>query len=213
MTSDKVHILGPQFSTFVRSVQLCCEEKGIAYTVGTTIDQQTVSLNDGSLFQFHPFGKVPVLIHHGKRFFETTAICRYLDNCFDGVALQPDTAEAKAEVDEWSNCLAIYVDRALVRDYLLEFAFPRGPEGQIRKQEIKAAEPQVLKVLGLLDTELGSKPFFKGDNFTIADAILIPMLDYLQRLPHAEQLFSGLQYLPGYLQRMRDRASAKTVLI
>lgn len=206
------HILGPQFSTFVRSVQLCCEEKGIGYTLGTTFGEQTVKLGDGSLFPFHPFGKVPVLIHNDQRLFETTSICRYLDAAFDGAALQPETPADRADIDQWSSCLSIYADRILVRQYLLEFAFPKGADGKVRTEAVQAAEPEVNELLGLLDNAMGIKEFFRSDRFTIADAILLPMLDYLEKLPHSDRLFADRQYLFAYLKRIRQRRSAQVVL-
>lgn len=211
--NHKPHILGPQFSTFVRSVQLCCEEKGIDYTLGTTYEGQTVNLADDSRYQFHPFGKVPVLIHHGHRLFETASICRYLDAAFSGADLQPESLIERADVDQWSNSLSLYTDRILVRDYLLEFAFPKGPDKQIRGEVVQAAEPAVMKMLELLDNQLGTKQFFRTESFTIADAILIPMLDYIEKLPHSARLFADLQYLPLYLKRIRERPSAKAVLV
>ncbi|WP_159566279.1 glutathione S-transferase family protein [Budvicia diplopodorum] len=207
-----LHILGPQFSTFVRSVQLCCEEKGISYTLGTTFGEQTVSFGDGSLFEFHPFGKAPVVIHNDRRLFETASICRYLDTAFDGVDLQPGSALERADVDQWASGLSLYVDRVLVRSYLLEFAFPKGADGNVNAAAVQAAEPEVIKLLGLLDKELGAKPFFRTEHFTIADAILIPMLDYLEKLPHSARLFAEQRYLLPYLNRIRQRPSANVVL-
>lgn len=32
-----LHILGPGFSTFVRGVRLCCEEKRLAYSYGMSL--------------------------------------------------------------------------------------------------------------------------------------------------------------------------------
>lgn len=211
--SNKPHILGPQFSTFVRSVQLCCEEKGVEYTLGTTYEGQTVNLTDDSRYQFHPFGKIPVLIHQGQRFFETASICRYLDAAFSGTNIQPESPAERADVDQWSNSLSLYADRILVRDYLLEFAFPKGPEKQVRVEVVQAAEPAVIKMLELLDNQLGTKHFFRTEFFTIADAILIPMLDYIEKLPHSARLLTHTQYLLPYLKRIREHPSAKVVLV
>jgi glutathione S-transferase len=68
--SDSVHIFGPQFSTFVRSVQLCCEEKGISSTVGAHIDGQRVEFHGPEHQALHPFGKVPVLLHGERRLID-----------------------------------------------------------------------------------------------------------------------------------------------
>ena len=49
--------------------------------------------------------------------------------------------------------------------------------------------------------------------FSIADAILIPMLDYLDKLPHSARLFKDQKYLLPYLERARQRDSGKKVLV
>ncbi|WP_370298274.1 glutathione S-transferase family protein, partial [Pontibacterium sp.] len=175
--SAQVHILGPAFSSFVRSVMFCCEEKGISYETKFEIDGQSLSLNDDTHLQYHPFGKIPALIHGERTLFETATICRYLDATFDGPALQPDDVYQRAKVDEWAAALSSYVDKAIVRQYLLEFAFPKGPDGQVRMDKVAEAEPEVVRMLGIVEKQLGDNDFICGDKYTYADAILTPMLD------------------------------------
>lgn len=211
--NDQVHIFGPQFSTFVRSVQLCCEEKGITYTVGTSCDGKRVEFHGAEHFELHPLGKVPVLFHGEHRLYETPAICRYLDAVFGGPTLQPDEPWPRALVDQWCNVLAIYADDALIRRYLLEFAFPKGEGGRVRMDKVEAAQPQVTKMLALLEAQLGEREFLVTDRFTIADAIAAPMLDYVFKLPPAAPLVVDLPHLTAYLERLRQRPSGQRTLI
>ncbi|MDI3324073.1 glutathione S-transferase family protein [Pontibacterium granulatum] len=210
--SAKVHILGPTFSSFVRSVMLCCEEKGISYETKFEIDGQPLSLNDETHLQYHPFGKIPALIHGERSVFETATICRYLDATFDGPALQPTDIYQRAEVDEWAAALSIYVDKAIVRQYLLEFAFPKGPEGQVRLDKVTEAEPEVARMLSIVEKQLGDNDFICGSEYTYADAILTPMLDYLSGTPNATSLMPNNSVLMDYLLRMRARPSAVNAL-
>lgn len=210
--SAKVHILGPTFSSFVRSVMLCCEEKGISYETKFEIDGQPLSLNDETHLKYHPFGKIPALIHGERSLFETATICRYLDATFDGPALQPTDIYQRAEVDEWAAALSIYVDKAIVRQYLLEFAFPKGPEGQVRLDKVTEAEPEVARMLSIVEKQLGDNDFICGSEYTYADAILTPMLDYLSGTPNATSLMPNNSVLMDYLLRMRARPSAVNAL-
>lgn len=211
--SDSVHIFGPQFSTFVRSVQLCCEEKGIPYTVGTRIDGERVEFHGPEHRALHPFGKVPVLLHGERRLIETATICRYLDDNFAGVSLQGDDAWQRAQVDQWTSILALYVDDALIRRYLLEFVFPKGEGGSLRKDMVEAAQPQVEKALGLLEAQLGDREYLVLDRFSLADAIAAPMLDYLFKHPPASGLVAGAPRLAAYVERLRQRPASATVLV
>lgn len=210
--SSRVHILGPTFSSFVRSVMLCCEEKGISYETKFEIDGKPLSLNDDTHLQYHPFGKIPALIHGEHTLFETATICRYLDATFEGPALQPDNMYQRSKVDEWAAALSIYVDKAIVRQYLLEFAFPKGPNGQVRLDKVAAAEPAVAQMLGIVETQLGDNDFICGDAYTYADAILTPMLDYLAGTPNASKLMPENSHLMHYVSRMRKRSSGTKVL-
>lgn len=211
--SAQVHILGPQFSTFVRSVCLACEEKGISYRYGLKPDGKEVEFKGPSHLALHPFGKIPALLHDDHVIFETTAICRYLDAAFPGPSLQPADPVERAYVDEWSAALSCYVDQALVRNYLLEFAFPKGKDGSIRMDKVAEHQPAVLDMLGLLEHQLAGKPFICGEQYSMADAILTPMMDYLSGLPHAEELLAATPELKTWTERMQARDSGKQVLI
>lgn len=209
--NNQIHIFGPQFSTFVRSVQLCCEEKGIAYTVGTQVNGEQIAFKGEQHFNWNPFGKVPVLLHGDRHLIETASICRYLDAAFDGPALQPDDPWLRAQVDQWAATLSLYIDQILVRDYLLEFAFPKGEDGTVRMDRVREAEPEVKHTLALLETQLGNSRYLVTDSFTIADAIAAPMLDYIFNLPAAEALTAQTPLLKTYLQRLRQRPSGNRV--
>lgn len=120
----KPHILGPDFSTFARSVRLYCEEKTLEYTHGLQVDGSSIARHSAEHLALHPFGKVPVLLHGERQVFETTSICRYLDAAFPQSSLQPHDLAQRTEVDQWSAALALYVDDRLIRRYLLLIASP-----------------------------------------------------------------------------------------
>ena len=212
MTST-VHIVGMQFSTFVRSVQLCCEEKGIPYTIGLEVNGQPIKWGAPEFFALHPFGKIPVLVHGDRHLLETPSICRYIDAVFPGQALQPTDPWLRAQVDQWTTVLAQYIDHVIVRSYLLEFVFPKGKAGSVRHDVIAAAKPELTRVLKLLEDQLTVSNYLVGDTFTIADAIAAPMLDYLVGLPAAESFLVDLPHLVAYVDRLRKRPSAAKVLV
>ena len=210
--SAQVQILGPAFSTFVRSVMLCCEEKGISYETKFEINGEPLTLNSEARQHYHPFGKIPALLHNDRTVFETASICRYIDATFDGPALQPEDSYGRTQVDQWSRAISQYVDQAIVRRYLLEFAFPTGPDGQIRLDKVAEAEPEVIDRLALLEKLIGDHAFICGDQYSYADAILTPMLDYLSGTPNAATLLPEDSPLSRYIQRMQARPSGQKVL-
>ena len=211
--SPNVHIIGQQFSTFVRSVQLCCEEKGIPYTIGAEFNGKPIDLRSPEYSLLHPFGKIPVLVHGDRQLIETPSICRYLDAAFPGPALQPEDPWERAQVDQWTAMLALYIDQIIVRRYLLEYVFPKGRDGAVRQDAVATAEPDLSRVLSLLDDQLAVSTYLVGETFTIADAIAAPILDYLSGLPAANGFLAELPRLPAYVVTLRSRPSAASVLV
>ncbi|WP_163831359.1 glutathione S-transferase family protein [Spartinivicinus ruber] len=205
--SPQVQIYGPNFSSFVRSVRLVCEEKGISYTTGFTVNGKEVPFKSDEHFKLHPFGKLPVLVHDGATICETVAICRYLDQVFPGPELQPADPVMRAKHDQWCSLIAGDIDQAIVRHYLLEIAFPKGENGAIRVDKLQAAEPGVEKALIVLSHQLTDQQYIVGDSFTIADALLVPILDYLVKLPDSNRLVGGHKVLQDYLKRVAERQS------
>lgn len=211
--NESVHIYGPRVSNFVRSVQLCCEEKGVAYTLGDVVGGEKREYQGSWHLALNPFAKVPVLLHGERHLCETASICRYLDAAFDGPALQPEDPWQRAQVDQWSAVLTLYVDQAIVRRYLKELLFPQGEDGSIRMDRVQEAEPEVARMLTLLEAQLGEREFLVGERFTIADALAVPMLDYLSKLPRAAPLVADAPLLSAYVQRLRERPSGSQVLL
>ncbi|GAA0682649.1 glutathione S-transferase family protein [Marinobacterium maritimum] len=209
--SDTVYIYGLGFSSFVRSVQLCCEEKGLAYQSGLAPNGIEIPFKSPEHLKLNPYGKMPVLLHNDLVLFETTTICRYLDQQFSGPALQPSDTRARALVDQCCAEIALYIDQALVRELLLEFAFPKGPDGSVRMDVVEEKLPAARVALTRVKELLGEKPFICGDSYTIADALLTPMLDYIAKLPMGQDLIRNGK-LHAYLDRMRTRPSGQKIL-
>lgn len=114
-------------------------------------------------------------------------------------------------MDEWAGALSIYVDNLLIRQFFLELAFPKGPNNTIREEVIEKILPEVVSALNLLDKQLTQNAFFCGGFYSMADAILTPMLDYVARTPYTEKLFATTTNLLPYLTRMKERNSGKIV--
>lgn len=208
----ELHIFGPGFSTFVRSVRLYCEEKGLNYTYGMNLKGHAIEWRSEAHRRYHPFGKVPVLLHADGHVFETSAICRYLDMAFPESSLQPAGMAMRTLVDQWSSALASEVDKYLVRDYLLPVAGPGRP-AVIDPDILARAESQVKATLVILDTQLGEQAYFCGEHYSLADALLTPMLDYLASMAPPVDWLDPWPRLGAYLSRMRARPSGRSVLL
>ena len=82
-------IYGTPFSTYVRSVRMALQEKGVDYK------HVDVSVLGGEQKQpahlaRNPFGTVPAFEHDGLMLYETNAVVRYVDQVFPDPSLTPD---------------------------------------------------------------------------------------------------------------------------
>lgn len=211
--SAEVYILGPQFSTFVRCVMIACEEKGVSYGYGMELDAQPLALGGEVHRKLHPYGKIPVLLIDGQAICETATILRFIDARFaSGNALIPKEPFNKAEVDQWSHLISNYIDQAIVRRVLLEFARPKGENGTVRMDKVEKAMPGVFEALEILSRQLGLHDYLCGEQFSMADILLIPQLDYLAKSPAGSDVLAGFKQLRAYIERVRARPSCQAVL-
>lgn len=217
MSHNSVHIYGPTFSNFVRSVMLVCEVKEIAYTVGFEVNGVAINFKSEEHLNLHPYGKLPVLIDGELILPETASICRYLDAKFNenkNIELQPSDAIEKARHDALCAIISIDIDKALLRDYLLEFAFPKGENGQIRLEQVTQMQPQVAKTLDVITKLLASHPsMLAGKKFTIADALLAPMLAYLSGLPVGFNILPDYPSVENYLAELMKKPACQKILL
>lgn len=210
MTTKPVHIYGPGFSNFVRTVMLVCEEKQIAYTVGFEVDGTNVTFKGEQHLKWHPFGKIPVLLESKLALSETASICRYLDT---DNQLQPNHSQDYAQHDALCALISIDVDRVLVREYLLEFAFPKGENNTVRFDVVKELQPKAAATLAIIEQMLNEETALSSQEFTIADALLAPMLHYISCLPAGFNLIADYPKVEQYLADLMTRPSCQKVLI
>ncbi|MGI0117916.1 glutathione S-transferase family protein [Zooshikella sp. RANM57] len=212
MNNESLHIYGPLFSPFVKTVILVCEEKGLNYTAGLTIKGEDVPFKSEQHLKLHPAGKVPILFHNDFMLCETVAICRYLDQVFPHPPMQPENTYERALHDQWCSLLAGEFILPLIHNYFLEFAFPKGENGQVRMDKVKAAEPLLLNTLTKLNNELKTGKTFEQRIFTIVDALITPILDYLHRLPHGAEHLKQFTYLQDYITKTLSQPSCVKLL-
>ena len=102
---------------------------------------EPIVLKSRELIALNPMGKIPVLIQDDFCLSETQSIMRYLDAQFPTVPLQGTNSRERALIDQWCAVFNHQTDLIFVRNYLLEWAFPKGENGQVRQEVIALATP------------------------------------------------------------------------
>jgi len=188
-----VTIHGPPQSSYVRTARMACEEKGISH------DLTPVEPGSDAHRQLHPFAKFPILEHGGVTVCETSAICRYIDDVFDGPALVPADAEARATMETWISNVNCYFYPDMVRDYVLQYVFPRGADGKPDRKVIDGALPGIKRDLAVLDRALDGVDFVAG-RLSLADLFIAPVMAVLSMFPEGKQAigdFPNIQRVGG----------------
>ena len=151
-----------------------------------------------------------LLTEHGP-IAETITILHYLDRLDGEAVLFPGDSYEQAFVEQWSSIVAIYIDQAVVRNLLLEFAFPKGEGGSVRQDKVEEAMPEARRALAILSEQLEGREYLCGDHFTAADLILIPILDYLVKIPLP--IMADFPSLLRYQENASRRDTVKSILV
>jgi glutathione S-transferase len=196
-----VEIIGALRSSYTRVVRMVCEEKAIPYTL------TEILLGAPSLFAIHPFGKMPALRHGDFELCESKAICTYLDLAFPGPRLIPSDPKLAARTEQWVSLVNTVFDATLVRTYLLAYAVPQTVDGKPDRALIEGVVPAVETQLAILDDAVAATGYLVGDQFTLADIYLLPILFFMPKLPETAAAMAKAKHLTAYLERHSARPS------
>lgn len=203
---SEVILYGDPRSTYMRTARLVCAEKGVNYAI-ERVGLDALHEPDGAYGQIHPFRKMPALRHGDVVLYETGAIARYIDEAFDGPPLQPADAGGRARMEQWISVVRDYVYDAMIRRFVLQFVFPKGPDGRPDNTVIGAALTDIEHQLTVFDAALGDKPFLLGEQPTLADLFLAPILYYVVRMPKGRGLVGACPNVARSIEAMAARPS------
>ncbi|WP_406857121.1 glutathione S-transferase family protein [Alsobacter sp. KACC 23698] len=189
-------IYGPDYSTYVRTVRLCFEEKGAPYELAP-VHILGGEAQDPAYLRKHPFAKVPAFQHDGLELYETDAIARYVDAVFPGKALQPADAKAAARMNQAVSIVNSYAYGAIVGKLAWQRLIVPMMGGAADESVIEASKPMVSRCLSEFERIRGNDRYLAGSEITLADLFLAPIFAYFVMTPEAADLLAdhpGLQH-------------------
>jgi len=189
-------------STYTRTARMYCVEKGVEHDLNSDFEMGSEDHK-----KLHPFGKIPIMQHDDIRLYETAAIGRYIDETFDGPALQPSDTRAGGVMGQWISSLTDYMYPVLIGGLVL----PRlvSPSQGVEPDEaaISANMPTVEAHLSILDHGLSQSDYLAGDAPSLADWMAEPIISYVNMTPEGGPIVDKSTALKAWLQRMTSRAS------
>jgi glutathione S-transferase len=185
-------------------VKVVLAEKKLPYET-IPIDLKKGEQKKAEFLKLNPYGKVPVLIDGATVLYESLIINEYLDEKYPEPPLMPKDHAKRAKIRILTDYGMNHVDvpyQKIRRELLKD-------EKERDQETIAKAKSDLKNLLQRLEREIGSEPYLAGE-FSLVDAALIPRfirMEGMGVLPDA-----ALSKLGGWLNRMKERPSVKTIL-
>lgn len=203
-------VYGPGYSTYARSLRLALEEKGVAYKL-EEVDIFSGANQEAEHVARCPFAKVPAFEHEGFSIYETDPTMRYIDEAFEGPSLQPDSARDRARMGQVLGIVDSYAYAPMIGQIFIQRAVTPMLGGEADEAAIEAALPQARTAVEALESLLGDSAYFAGDQVSLADLHVLPVIDYFSQTPEGQAAMAGAPNLSRWLETMQSRPSvAKT---
>ncbi len=203
-----VKLYGMAGSPNVRGAMLGLAEKGVDYELITVAPP----FKDPDHMARNPFGRVPVMEHDGFMLYETQAILRYVDEVFDGPALQPNTARELARMNQILGIIDCYVFKSWSGDIAFErIVAPNFFKRPSNLEVIEAAVPMARTGAEALES-LVSAPYLTGSTYSLADIRLLPHFAWFQHTPEGASILANKSKLSEWFKSMAERPSVKKLL-
>jgi glutathione S-transferase len=179
-------------------VQWALEELGLPYQV-RGVDHPAGETKADAFRHLSPFHQIPVIEDDGMVLSESGAILVYLAD----KAGQLADRQKRAQVVRWCFAALSTVEPVIQMIVLDDFARKTDPVSRERRANlVKWAE----RVLGGVEEHLGQHPFTAGEEFTVADILMVTVLRPARRagllasFPRCEAYRQKCEARPAWLR-------------
>ena len=204
-------VYGDAISTYVRTVRLALEEKGVPHTL-VSVDLVKGRHKEADHLNRHPWGKMPAFEHNGNVFYEASAIVRYIDEAFPGPALMPSTPFERVRVNQVMSIVDSYGYPASITNIFIPRVLVPSLGGETDETQVEAAKPQAALFLQEINRMLGGSSYFGGETVSLGDLYVLPVLTYLQATAEGQALLAATPKIVAWIGRMNERSSVRAVM-
>jgi glutathione S-transferase len=205
-------VYGGSLSPFVRKVCVVMAEKGVAFEV----EQVNPFAPPPEFLEISPLKRIPVLRDTAQpepnTLADSSVICDYIEHKFPNPPLYPKDPFQRARALWFEE----YADSILAQTIGPGLFFQRVVKKMMKQQPDEAVcaatmADKLPPLFDYLEKELGDRPYFVGDAFTIADVTVGTML---VTFDHAGETVDAKRWprLAAYGKRMHDRPSFKSFI-
>lgn len=201
-----VTVYGADYSCYVRIVRLALEEKGVPYRL-VPVDIFAEEERTPEYLARHPFGKIPSFDHDGFMLYEASAISRYVDAAFEGPSLLPGDPQTIARVEQIISVCDSYVYQPLVWDVYVERLEKAGRGEKSDEDRIADGLDKARISLTAITRLMSGKTRLAGDDVTLADLHLAPMMAFFLMTQEGRRMIAGFPRLGAWWEQMKQRPS------
>lgn len=220
-------------STCSQKVRLCLAEKGIDDWVSRPVDLSRRENLREEFLAINPNGVVPAFVHNGRPIYESTVMCEYLEEAFPhSPRLVPNDAVERALMRAWLRyidevpSMAVRVpsfqnvflpafqsmsegdfERFADANPLRKDFFIRMGRSGFSEQEYGIAMERLDRSLERMERALERGPWLLGEQFTIADVCLIPVVTRMDDLGMSTMWDDCYQAVTAWYGNARNRGS------
>ena len=158
--------------------------------------------------KLNPLGRVPALEVDGIVIPESEVICEYLEDRFPEPSLRPADLQARARVRFLSRFADLYLQRTIPPLFRHANPATRDPE------TLQKGLDELNLRLDQLEEFLSTGPHAVGDQFTLADCALLPLVLFVLRLMPligGKNPADGRPKLGAWLEHTRKHPAAARV--
>jgi glutathione S-transferase len=192
-----IKIFGHPASTCTRKVLMTLLETGTPYEL-VVVDFAKGEHKQQPHLGRQPFGQIPAIDDDGFSFYESRAICRYINEKVGG-KLVPADIKGRALMEQW-----ISVETSNFTPHVMKFiyhhVFKRAQDPAVLEAAGKGAEG----CLGVMEASLAKTPFVGGAQFTLADVVFMPYIEYAMGTP-AKAMFAKFPHVGTWWNKVSER--------
>lgn len=192
-------------SAYGRIVVIILTEKGLACEreeinpFGADVSPEYLKL--------HPFKRVPVLQHDDLILYETRVIAEYLDEQFPTPSLVPADPNSRARMRQIISLIDNYGYWPMVRQVFVQNNSRREEGKKPDLEELRRGLHDSAKALDALEALAGDNDFMLGADYSLADAHVVPVMDYFTMTEDGRNLLQGYPKLSRWWAQIKNRDS------
>ena len=208
----EIELHGPANSSFVCAARVALEEKGVLYHLVEPDILRARGFRLADLLRYLA-AQQPKLVEGEFALFDSDSILRYVDEGFEGPALQPSAARPRAMMVEIQGIIRDYLHPAAIGKIATQRLFApflgSSPEKRLIEEAVQPMTDalEAIEQISLAAHDGERSELLIGPQVTLADIALMPIASYLSMTPEGQAAIAASRRLSRWWLSVSRRPS------